>query len=115
MMLAAFDGVWCVPASPYANTEGALNAIRVAREHRIPFLGTCGGFQHAVIEYARNVLGWTAADHAEVNPQAALALIAPLSCSLVEKTGEIRLAAESLIGRSTARRPLWKATIAAMV
>jgi CTP synthase (UTP-ammonia lyase) len=37
--------------------EGALLAIRHARESAIPFLGTCGGFQHAVLEYARNVLG----------------------------------------------------------
>src|ERR1700730_13889159 len=53
--LAGFDGIWCVPASPYVSMEGALDAIRYARESRRPFLGTCGGFQHAVIEYARNV------------------------------------------------------------
>jgi CTP synthase len=99
-MFAAFDAIWCVPASPYANTDGALMTIRVAREGKIPFLGTCAGFQHAVIEYARNVLGWATADHAENNPHAEVALIAPLSCSLVEKTDEIRLAADSLIGRS---------------
>jgi CTP synthase (UTP-ammonia lyase) len=38
--------------------DGALFAIRHAREQNRPFLGTCGGFQHGVIEYARNVLGW---------------------------------------------------------
>src|SRR5580704_10926309 len=48
--LAAYDGFWCVPASPYASMEGALKAIRYARESGRPFLGTCGGFQHAVIE-----------------------------------------------------------------
>lgn len=47
-----FDGFWCVPASPYRNMDGALRAIRFAREHQRPFLGTCGGFQHAVLEYA---------------------------------------------------------------
>jgi len=103
---AEFDGIWCVPASPYANTEGALTAIRVAREGHIPFLGTCAGFQHAVIEFARNVLGWTAADHAEVNPHSELALIAPLSCSLVEKTDEIRLGKDSLIGDSYGTSPI---------
>src|SRR5690242_20599101 len=46
-----FDAFWCVPASPYASMEGALKAIRYARESRRPFLGTCGGFQHALIEY----------------------------------------------------------------
>ena len=35
--------------------EGVLSAIRFARETGRPFLGTCGGFQHALIEYARNV------------------------------------------------------------
>src|SRR6266478_2757884 len=50
-----YDGLWCVPASPYVSMEGALNAITYARESGTPFLGTCGGFQHALIEYARNV------------------------------------------------------------
>jgi CTP synthase (UTP-ammonia lyase) len=87
--LADFHAVWCVPASPYANTEGALAAIRFARESGRPFLGTCGGFQHALLEYAHNVLRLRDADHAETNPDAALPLIAPLSCSLVEKSGTI--------------------------
>src|SRR4051794_1443759 len=46
--LASYDGIWCVPASPYANFEGALRAISCARQQLRPFLGTCGGFQHAV-------------------------------------------------------------------
>jgi CTP synthase (UTP-ammonia lyase) len=37
--LAVFDGIWCVPASPYANTQAALDAIRFAREARLPFSG----------------------------------------------------------------------------
>ncbi len=89
--LAAFDGIWCVPASPYASMEGALEAIRFARETGRPFLGTCGGFQHAVIEYARNVLGYKNAAHAEIDPNAAAPWIAPLSCSMVETDGEIAL------------------------
>jgi CTP synthase (UTP-ammonia lyase) len=47
---------------------GALAAIRHARERRLPFLGTCAGFQHAVVEYARNVLGWLDADHGRFLP-----------------------------------------------
>ncbi len=93
--LAAFDALWCVPASPYVNTEGALYAIRFAREHRLPFLGTCGGFQHALIEYARNVLGIVEADHAESNPAAVTPLIAPLSCSLVGAKGRIKFKEDS--------------------
>lgn len=94
---ADFDGIWCVPASPYANMEGALGAIRFARESQRPFLGTCGGFQHAVIEYARNVCGLSEADHAETNPASPFRLISPLSCSLVEKTAEIFLAEQGLV------------------
>ena len=89
--ISRFDGLWCVPASPYRSTEGALLAIRHARESRVPFLGTCGGVQHAVIEYARNVLGWANAEHAETAPDAARAVISPLECALVEATGSVRL------------------------
>jgi CTP synthase (UTP-ammonia lyase) len=95
--LAEYDGVWCVPASPYANMDGALAAIRYAREHRIPFLGTCGGFQHAVIEFARNVCGIGDADHAETNPNAPAAVVTPLSCSLVECSEEMSLRLGSLL------------------
>lgn len=42
--LEDFDGLWCVPASPYRNMDGALLAIQYAREQHIPFFGTCGGF-----------------------------------------------------------------------
>jgi CTP synthase (UTP-ammonia lyase) len=88
-LLQDFSAIWCVPASPYENMEGALAAIRYARESGVPFLGTCGGFQHAILEYARNVLGFNDAEHAENDPESHFALIAPLSCSLVEKDGEI--------------------------
>jgi CTP synthase (UTP-ammonia lyase) len=87
--LGAFAGLWCVPASPYANTEGALAAIRFAREAGRPFLGTCGGFQHALLEFARTVLQLSQAEHAETHPEAALTLISPLACTLVEQSGTI--------------------------
>ena len=89
--LSPLHGIWCVPASPYASMNGALQAIHLARTRRIPFLGTCGGFQHALIEYARNVLEWHEADHAESNPNASMTLISSLSCPLVEKEGRIVL------------------------
>src|SRR3954469_4339596 len=89
--LAAFVGLWCVPASPYVSMDGALRVIRFAREHGRPFLGTCGGFQHALIEFARNVLGHGGAEHAETSPEAALPLISRLSCSLVEQRGTVTL------------------------
>lgn len=89
--LADFHGVWCVPASPYVNTAGALAAIRFARLSERPFLGTCGGFQHALLDYARDVWQMRDAAHAELDPHAANPLVARLSCSLVEVSGEIRL------------------------
>jgi len=89
--LSDFDAIWCVPNSPYASMEGALRAICFARESGRPFLGTCGGFQHAVIEYARTVLGLREADHAESNPSATMPLISRLACSLAGAKGVIRL------------------------
>lgn len=89
--LAGLDGLWCVPGGPYRSMDGALTAIRHAREWGLPFLATCAGFQHAVVEYARNVLGWLDAEHAEVTPEASLAVITPLSCGRLEGDGTIRL------------------------
>lgn len=89
--VAGFHGLWCVPASPYRNMEGALLAIRHAREQQRPFLGTCGGFQHAILEHARNVLGWADADHAETAPDASRAVIALLACALVDATDTVEL------------------------
>ena len=82
----AFHGVWCVPASPYQNTAGALWAIHYARTRLVPFLGTWGGFQHALLEFARDVRGLTAADHEELQPGTSLPLIHRMSCALVEKS-----------------------------
>ncbi|MEX3019379.1 CTP synthase [Kluyvera sp. STS39-E] len=100
--LSGYDALWLVPASPYRNTEGALMAVRYARENSLPFLGTCGGFQHAIIEYARNVMGWEDAAHAETDKEGRM-VIAPLTCSLVEKTDAIELRANTLIARAYGR------------
>src|SRR5271156_2604593 len=87
--LSTFQGIWCVPGSPYANVDGALWAITYARTRRIPFLGTCGGVQHALLEYARNVLGLKDADHAEINPGTSFPLLQRLACPLVEKSQRV--------------------------
>lgn len=93
--LTGFDAIWCVPATPYLSMDGALLAIQYAREKQLPFLGTCGGFQHAIIEYARNVLGWARADHAESSPDTTLPLISPLACSLVETSEKVTIFQDS--------------------
>jgi CTP synthase (UTP-ammonia lyase) len=94
------DGLWCVPASPYADANAALRAIRFAREANRPFLGTCAGFQHALLEYAAAEWGVRAPAHAETDPQASDPVIALLECALVEESGAIRFAAESRIARA---------------
>lgn len=90
--LASFDGIWLVPGSPYADQAGALHAVEVARTAGVPFLGTCGGFQHAVLEFARTVCGLHV-DHGEqhLDPEADLVIV-PLTCSLVgeEATVDVR-------------------------
>lgn len=100
--LADCAAVWVVPASPYANRRGALEAIRWARETGRPFLGTCGGFQHALIEFARNVAGLRAADHAESNAHADTLVVTQLACPLVEKTGALHFVLGSQLQRAYA-------------
>lgn len=89
--LSAVDAIWLAPGSPYESLDGALAAVRFARETNLPFLGVCGGFQHAALEFARDVAGIPDADHAESNPDAATPIIAPLVCSLVGKSGPVFL------------------------
>lgn len=89
--LAAADGIWVVPGSPYVCQDGVLRAIRLARETKIPYLGTCGGFQHALLEYVRNVLGVTDAEDVQYNPSARTAVIVPLACSLEGQTAPLHL------------------------
>jgi CTP synthase (UTP-ammonia lyase) len=94
--LAPFSGLWVVPKSPYRNMAGTLDAIRFARETGRPLLGTCGGFQHMLIEFARNVLEIADADHAETATTGTL-VVTRLSCSLVEQTGALRFVSDSRI------------------
>ncbi|MFE9093462.1 hypothetical protein [Streptomyces sp. NPDC007264] len=94
--LHGFDAVWAVPGSPYRSEAGVLAAIRGAREEGIPFLGTCGGFQHALLEYARTVCGLTEAAHAENDPDADDVLIEPLACSLVGHEAAVVVEPDSL-------------------
>jgi CTP synthase (UTP-ammonia lyase) len=93
-----FDGIWLLPGSPYRSEAGALAAIRTAREQAIPFLGTCAGFQHTLLEYARNVCGLTV-QHAENEPDADDPLIIPLACSLAGHEGPVQVTAGSLAER----------------
>jgi len=89
--LDACHGVWAGPGSPYRSFEGMLYGIRQARERNIPFLGTCGGCQHAVLEFARNVLGFVDATSAEYDPYASQLFVSALVCSLAGKRMRVEL------------------------
>lgn len=98
--LAAADGIWVVPNSPYRSEAGAVAAIRHARETGRAFFGSCAGFQHAVLEFARHVAGLDRAAHAEVEPDAETPVIAALQCGLVEQSGEVVIEPDSRVGRA---------------
>ncbi|MFO0699523.1 MAG: hypothetical protein U0236_09855 [Nitrospira sp.] len=90
-----YSGLWIAPGSPYKNLGNTLWAIQQAREHRIPCFGTCGGFQHMVIEYARNVLGFQDAHHAEYSPDASNLFISQLDCSLAGRIMHLTFSEDS--------------------
>ncbi len=62
------DGILVPGGFGKRGIPGMLNAIRYAREQKIPFFGICLGMQCAVIEFARNVCGLSEADSTEFNP-----------------------------------------------
>lgn len=93
--LHIYDGLWCAPGSPYKSMNGAIQAIRFARKNNIPFIGTCGGFQHAVIEYGRNVLNIDTLKDINFNPYERNDYITALSCSLIGQTRHIRIVRNS--------------------
>ena len=93
--LTGFAGIWVAPGSPYQSLAGVLAAIRFARDNDMPLLGTCGGFQHVVLEYARNALGIADAGHGEYDPYASRLFISRLACSLVGQTMGVQLASGS--------------------
>lgn len=97
--LAGFDGLWVVPGSPYADTDSVLAAIELARTLHRPFLGTCGGFQHAMLEYARGVWDVRGPAHAETEPDAEDPVISLLECSLVEAREAIHFVAGTELRR----------------
>jgi CTP synthase len=68
-VLKDFDGVFVPYGFGPRGTEGKIQAIRLARESNIPFLGICYGFQLAVIEFSRHVCGLKDANSTEISPE----------------------------------------------
>jgi CTP synthase (UTP-ammonia lyase) len=86
--LESYDGLWAAPGSPYKSFEGMLKGIEFARRRDWPFLGTCGGFQYALIEFARNVLHIADADTAENNSGSKNIIIYPVACAVANRKGD---------------------------
>ena len=66
--LKNLDGLLVAPGFGHRGIEGKITAIQYARENQLPFFGICLGMQMAVVEYARNVIGWKDAHSVEMNP-----------------------------------------------
>src|SRR5580693_4721580 len=87
-ILESYDGLWAAPGSPYQSFDGMLKGIQFARTGDWPFLGTCAGFQYALIEFARNVLGIADADSAENVSGSKNIVIYPVACAVPDRRGD---------------------------
>jgi len=81
--LAGVDGIVVPGGFGYRGIEGKIKAVQYARENKIPYLGLCLGMQMAVIEFARNVLGFEGANSTEFDPETKY----PVICLLEEQKG----------------------------
>ncbi len=87
-LLESFDGLWGAPGSPFKSFDGMLKGIEFARKRDWPYLGTCAGFQYALIEFARNVVGIADADSAENNSGSKNIIIYPVACAVPDRKGD---------------------------
>jgi len=94
-MFAGLDGILVAPGFGSRGIEGKIEAIRYARENKIPFLGICLGMQCAVIEFSRNVLGLSDAHSTEMEPETKNPVIDIMENqkSIDKKGGTMRLGA----------------------
>jgi CTP synthase len=93
--LGDLDGILVAPGFGERGIEGKIIAIKYARENKVPFFGICLGMQMAVIEFARNVIGWKDAHSTEMNPKTKHAVIdmMPDQKKITAKGGTMRLGA----------------------
>ena len=89
------DAVLVAPGFGERGIEGKVEAVRYARENKLPFLGICLGMQMAVIEYSRNVLGLKDANSTEMNENTPFPVIDLMEAqkTITEKGGTMRLGA----------------------
>ncbi|MBU4566569.1 MAG: CTP synthase [Desulfarculus sp.] len=67
-IIGQVDGILVPGGFGSRGVEGKIKAVQMAREQNIPYFGICFGMHMAVIEYARNVLGWKEAHSSEIDP-----------------------------------------------
>ena len=93
--LKDLDGLLVAPGFGSRGVEGKITAVKFARENQMPFFGICLGMQMAVIEYARNVMGWQEANSTEMEPKTAYPVIALMEeqKKIKKKGGTMRLGA----------------------
>jgi len=93
--LAGLTGILVAPGFGHRGIEGKIEAIKYARENKVPFLGICLGMQCAVIEFARNVLGMANANSTEMDAETPYPVIAMMAEQKVieDKGGTMRLGA----------------------
>ena len=87
------NGILVAPGFGERGVEGKIESIRIAREKNIPFLGICLGMQMAVIEFARNVLGFNKANSTEMDINCKYPVISMMESqkNIKEKGGTMRL------------------------
>ena len=88
-------GILVAPGFGERGIEGKIDAVKYAREHKIPYLGICLGMQMAVIEYSRNVLGLKEANSTEMNKDTPYPVIGLMDEQkhITDKGGTMRLGA----------------------
>ncbi len=96
--LQRYDGVLVPGGFGFRGAEGKVAVIKYARENNIPFLGICFGFQHAVIEFARNVCKMEGANTTENNQKTEFPVIdlLPEQHDISDKGGTMRLGNHSV-------------------
>jgi CTP synthase (UTP-ammonia lyase) len=97
-LLSNFDAYFGAPGA-VVSLEGTLRGIRYARESNKPYLGTCAGFQHAVLEFARNVIGIQDATSAEIDPNSSQLVLSALSCQIAGKKMKVKILPGTLAHR----------------
>ena len=92
-LLSGCDGILVPGGFGERGIEGKIEAVRYARENRVPFFGICLGMQMAVVEFARNVLGYSDANSSEFNPKSAHPVIDIMPCQkdILNMGGTMRL------------------------